>query len=56
MSLREALRTAPGVVRAQSGLGRKVAVVVLGAMALAGYCLMVPLFEAEKRGWWKERI
>lgn len=53
MSLRETLRTAPEVVRGQPGLGRKVAVVVLGAMALAGYCLMLPLFEIEKRGWWK---
>ncbi len=50
--LLEAVLTAPGVILAQRGIVRKVAGGVVSVMALAGYCLMWPLFEGERRGWW----
>ncbi len=48
----EAVLTLPLVALAQRGIVRKLAVGVTGTLALAGYCLMWPFFEGEKRGWW----
>lgn len=49
--LREAIRTLPEVLGTQSGIVRKVVVGGACVLALAGYCLLLPLFALEKRGW-----